>query len=271
MLDLTFALSKVLPLLIYPLGLACILLALALLVRRRPGWQAVLLAVTLAIVWLGSNQLATMALVRSLEWQYLPDPKPQGKVPQADVIVVLGGATRPQAFPRPTAELNEAGSRLLHAAWLYQQGAAPRILLTGGTVPMLSPGSEPEAESMAEILSIMGVPAEALLLEDNSRNTYENAVETRAILEELGAGRVLLVTSAMHMPRAYQVFTRAGLDVTPAPADFIVSERDWQHYTQPNLAIQIYNLLPKAENLYRTTRAMKEYVGLFVYRLRGWL
>jgi uncharacterized SAM-binding protein YcdF (DUF218 family) len=269
--DLSFALSKLLPLFIYPLGLVCLLLAVALLVRRSPRWQSILLVMSLGLLWLGSNQFATMALVRSLEWRHLPYPDPQDAAPQADLIVVLGGATRPPAYPRPTAELNEAGSRLLYAAHLYTKGTAPRILVSGGIVPLLSPGSEPEAESMAEILTIMGVPRESILLESGSRNTYENAIETRSVLKGLGAERVLLVTSAMHMPRAYWVFDHAGIEVIPAPTDFIVSEQDWHHYTQPDAATQFYNLLPKVENLYRTTRAMKEYIGIVIYRLRGWI
>jgi uncharacterized SAM-binding protein YcdF (DUF218 family) len=91
--------SKLLPLFIYPLGLACILLAVALLVRRSPPGQAILVAVTLLLLWLSSNQLVTMALVRPLEWQYLPSRDLQETNPKADLIVVLGGATRPQAFP----------------------------------------------------------------------------------------------------------------------------------------------------------------------------
>jgi uncharacterized SAM-binding protein YcdF (DUF218 family) len=123
---------------------------------------------------------------------------------------------------------------------------------------------------MVDILVMMGVPRKSILLESGSRNTYENAIETRALLEQLEAGHVILVTSALHMPRAYRVFTHAGLDVTPAPADYLGSEEDWHHYTQADPTIQLYNLLPKAENLHRTTRAMKEYVGLLMYRLHGW-
>ena len=264
-----YFLSKFLPLFVYPVGLACVLLVLALWVRGRPRWQATLIAVALATLLLGGNRLVAMTLLRSLEWQYLPDPG--SSVPGAEVIVVLGGGTRPQTYPRPFSEINEGGDRLLYAAQLYRQGAAPRILVSGGNAPIVGPALVPESESMGHILTAIGVPREALLLESSSANTYENAVETRAILKGQGVSRVILITSASHMPRAYAVFAKTGLDVTPAPADFLVTQEDWAYYTQPDLMVQLFNLLPTADNLAGTTRALKEYIGIATYRLRGWL
>jgi uncharacterized SAM-binding protein YcdF (DUF218 family) len=264
-----YFLSKLLPLFVSPLGLTCVLLVLALWVRRRPRWQTLLIALALATLWLGSNRLVAMTLLRSLEWRYLPDPASFGS--GAEVIVVLGGGTRPQAFPRPTSELNEGGDRLLYAARLYRQGAAPRILVSGGNPPLMGPVLESEAESMAAILTAIGIPREALWLEPSSNNTYENALETQAILESHGVSRIILVTSASHMPRASAVFAKAGLDVVPAPTDFQVTYEDWAYYTQPDAVVQFFNLLPTADNLVATTRALKEYIGIAVYRLRGWL
>jgi uncharacterized SAM-binding protein YcdF (DUF218 family) len=266
-----FFLSKFLPELIFPLGLACVLLVLALWVHRRPRWRTGLIALALALLWLGSNRIVNMALLRSLEWQYLPGTTSGSLGPGADVIVVLGGGERSKAFPRPTSEMNEAGDRLLYAARLYHQGAAPHILVSGGNAPWVSAARVPGAESMAEILGLMGVPDEALWLEPESRNTYENALETKAILESRGIESILLVTSAMHMPRAYAVFAKTGLKVTPAPTDFLMTQQDWEYYTKPNVLIQLFNLLPTADSLAITTRVLKEYVGIVVYSLRGWL
>jgi uncharacterized SAM-binding protein YcdF (DUF218 family) len=81
--------------------------------------------------------------------------------------------------------MNEAGDRLLYAAWLYGQGAAPRVLVTGGNVPLASHGVS-EAEAIAGILTGMGVPRDALLLEGASRNTHENALESHKIFEQEG-------------------------------------------------------------------------------------
>jgi uncharacterized SAM-binding protein YcdF (DUF218 family) len=108
-------------------------------------------------------------------------------------------------------------------------------------------------------------------VEPNSRNTHENAVETQKILESQGISRVILVTSAMHMPRSYRVFQKAGLEVIPLPADYLVSQEDWDLLFQPDPVVQLLNLLPTARHLHMTTDALKEVVGIVVYGLRGWL
>ncbi len=258
--------SKLLPLFLYPTGLICLLLLVALIFRsRRWAWWPVVLA--LAVLWLGGNRLISMSLVRSLEWRHLT-PAVQ---PDVDALVVLGGGTRPGTWPRPIDETSEAGDRLIYAAYLYQQGVAPRLVLSGGGVPVDGPIVKPEAVSMAEILEIMGVPPNALWLETNSRNTYENAVETKKLLEPEGIDQIGLVTSATHMPRSVAIFDKQGFDVIPLPTDFLVTQVDWDYYFSPDPAIQIFNLIPTAENLDRTTRALKEYIGILVYRLRGWL
>jgi len=185
--------------------------------------------------------------------------------------VLLGGGEEPADWPQPTAGLNAAGDRMVYAAWLYQQGAAPRILASGGIVGVDGPAVQPGAAAMAELLQIMGVPAEAVILEGRSRNTYENAVETKQLLAAEEIDRILLVTSALHMPRSRAIFTRQGFDVVPAPTDFTVTQADWDYYWTPDPAIQVFNLFPSAEALDWTMRALKEYIGLAVYRLRGWL
>jgi len=259
-------LSKFLPLLVYPLGLACVLIVLALVTYRRRRWQMGSLVLALLLLWLGGNRWVSLSLVRSLEWRYLPS----AEMPGADAIVVLGGGTRSAQFPRPTVELNEAGDRVLYAAWLYRQGKAAHILLSGGNIAWLGPQT-PAAENMAAILEMMGVPDAAVWLESTSRNTYENGINSREILEQEGIKRILLVTSATHMPRAVRVFERQGLEVIPAPTDFLVTQADWQYLREAGLHTQLINLLPSAGNLELTTLALKEYIGIAVYRLRGWL
>jgi uncharacterized SAM-binding protein YcdF (DUF218 family) len=260
-------LSKFLPLLIYPLGLTCILLVLALSVQRRRSWQTVLIVLTFALLWLGGNRIVTMALVSSLERQYLPPTQ----LPDKSVVVVLGGGTRAGVAPRPINEVNEAGDRVLYAAWLYKQGKAAHLLLSGGNAPWSGLAQTlPEAEVMASILDIMGVPRTALWLESNSRNTEENAVESRKILDQEGVHSIILVTSALHMPRAVRLFEQQGLTVIPAPTDFMVTDDDWAYYTQPSIDVQLMNLMPSADDLQLTSRAIKEQLGALFYRLRGW-
>ncbi len=257
-------LSKLLPLFVYPLGLSCVLLILALVVRRRR--QRWLVVAVLVLLWLGGNRWVSSLLVRSLEWRYLPSTP----LPAAQAIVLLGGGTRPQALPRPLAEVNEAGDRLFYAAWLYREGKAPLVLITGGGIEWRGPRL-PETEAMRDLLVFLGVPAEAILLEPKARNTYENALYTRHILASQGIDRILLVTSALHMPRSVRLFERQGFTVIPAPADFLVSQADWASLTYPDPRQQLIQLFPDAEALYYTTLALKEYIGMLIYGLRGWL
>lgn len=271
-------LSKLLPLLVYPLSLACLILGLALILRRtestqrrtestqRRRWVPGLLLAALALLWLGGNRWVAYSLVRSLEWQYLP---PTG-APQADAIVLLGGSTRSGAYPRPLHEVNEAGDRLIYAAWLYREGRAPLVVVTGGGLSWRGP-IVPEAHSMQSLLTFMGVPAAAIEEEPQAQNTHENALLTRQLLEPRGIRRILLVTSALHMPRSVRLFQRQGFDVIAAPADYLVSTGDWASLTYPDLRNQLIQLWPDAEYMFWTTNALKEYIGILVYTLRGWM
>ena len=209
-------LSKLLPLLVYPVGLACILLAAALLLRRHPQLALWLMGGALLLLYLGGNHLVAMLLTRELEQRH----PALAELPQAEVIVVLGGGETERAPPRPAHEVNEAGDRLLYAQSLFGEGVAPHLLLSGGVVPVDNPASTsttPGAEVMASILTQIGVPRAALWLEGSSRNTYENAVESKKILDRQGIRRIVLVTSALHMPALWRSSRSRGSRSFPRP------------------------------------------------------
>jgi uncharacterized SAM-binding protein YcdF (DUF218 family) len=259
-------LSKFIPPFIYPLGLACLLILAGLLLYRHLHWQRASLILALAMLLVGGNHWVANGLMRSLEWRYLP-PK---DIPPAQVIVVLGGGTLSATYPRPTVEVNAAGDRILYAAWLYHHGKAPYLLLSGGSIDWLSDQPSP-ADDMATLLEQLGVPRWAMWLETQSRNTYENALYSQKILQAKGIQRVILVTSAWHMPRSVGVFEHVGLQVIPAPTDFTVTSEQ-NPVDRPTLVLKtLMDLLPSVENLGNTSKAMKEYLGILVYHLRGWL
>lgn len=123
---------------------------------------------------------------------------------------------------------------------------------------------------MATILTSIGVPSEVIIQEPDSLNTYQNAVNVRKILAARQIKNVLLITSAMHIPRALKIFHRQGIDVIPTPTDFLVSQDDLQELiSTPKSAI--LKLLPDIDNLNQFTVALKEYLGIFIYWLRGWI
>jgi uncharacterized SAM-binding protein YcdF (DUF218 family) len=260
-------LSKLLPLLIYPLGLACVLLGLALVwLKRRPRWARGAIALALALLLLSSNNWVATGVLRSLEWRY-PDTV---NLPAADAIVVLGGAIHPQIPPRSWVEVAEEGDRVLHGARLYLAGKAPLLVFTGGRMTWGQGQRKSEAADMAELAMALGVPASAIAIEPDSLNTFENATYTKALLSDRGIDQILLVTSALHMPRSLAIFKRQGFGVTPAPTDFHVVDDpvDPEFVTWQG---QVLSLVPQTENLHYLTRALKEYVGTFIYWLRGWL
>ena len=124
--------------------------------------------------------------------------------------------------------------------------------------PWLS-AAKPEAELIKDLLVEWDVPAAAIELASGSRNTYENAAEIQDIWQRNGFKSALLVTSAAHMPRAMATFRRLGLPVIASTADVRVVEGE-----------DLFALLPDSGALIATTNAIKEWIGLFVYRLRGW-
>jgi uncharacterized SAM-binding protein YcdF (DUF218 family) len=258
-------LSKFLPVFVYPLGLAWIFLLVALFTKGKPKWQTISLWVALALLWVGGSGWISTSLVRSLEWQYLPPEE----LPHAEVIVVLGGGTDSPQYPREQVELNDAADRIVYASWLYHQGAAPKLLLTGGFIPWMGEVDSSPAENMASVLALLGVPQDALILETQSLNTYENALYSRDILDSMGVDRIILVTSAQHMPRSVGLFEKQGLEVIPAPTDFSVTQASWERLWEPDLVTQVFNFFPSVSNLSATTAAMKEYLGIMVYKLRG--
>lgn len=170
-------------------------------------------------------------------------------------IVVLGGAINP-AYPprRADPDLNDAADRIWHAARLYHQGVAKRIIVTGGKGPGLESRQDiaSEAVTMRQMLIDLGIPAGAIVLEESSRTTRENAEFTKKLV----AGEsVALVTSAFHMPRAYRNFRNAGITVEAFPTDFrAIPETDptWSRW------------LPRGEYLQRSEIALKEYLAIAV-------
>ena len=115
---------------------------------------------------------------------------------------MLGCRLRPDGSP--TSQLRR---RLALGVKLYQSGAAPLIVVSGGGAPVS------EAQTMAELARAAGVPDPALVCEAASRNTAENALNSARLLRQIGLSRVLLVSSRMHLLRARWLFRLAGLRV----------------------------------------------------------
>ena len=256
--------SKLLSMLIYPLGISSLLIALAAVFSyKRPRAARLCSIGAFAILFLASNRWVNFALVKGLEERYLPASSSSGA---ADAIVVLGGAVSPAFSPRPNVHLTH-GDRLLYTALLYRSQRSRFVIVSGGRIPWQN--TEPEGKSMVQVLELMGVPRSAILYEAPAANTFEEAISVRNVLKLHQLDQVLLVTSAMHMPRALRTFRRQGINCVPAPTDFTVTVHDIAQ-THGSLQEFALSFLPDAETLGASTRALKEYLGSVYYRLRQW-
>lgn len=262
-----FILAKLLPLGLYPLGLA-LLLQLAALLGRRRRWSPKLTAAAIVLLWLPSTALVSRELTWGLE-ERSAVLTPQA-IPKADAIVVLGGGLRPGLPPRRSVEVNEGGDRLLTGLSLLRQGKAPLVVFTGGKVKLTATDpSASEARSAATLAQTLGLRSSQMQLLEQPRNTAEEAVALGKLATGRGWRSVLLVTSATHLPRALATFKRlSGVEVIPVACDFQNPARD--QLGQPSLASLLESLLPDAKELHLSTVALKEHLGLLIYRLRGW-
>jgi uncharacterized SAM-binding protein YcdF (DUF218 family) len=248
--------EKLLPYLVYPLGLALLLCmaAFALTFADRVRAVRASIAVAVMLLWLASTPAFAGLLTNILEERN--PPVSIDTVSPRDVVIVLGGGLAQPAHMGPT------GDRVTQAARLWHANKVQAVIVSSGNLPWEPPESVAEADLAVELLQGYGVPPSSIIVDRKSRNTRENAINVAVIWRERHFHSGLLVTSATHMPRALASFRKVGLDMTPWPADF-------RGHSYP-LVNSIFDLLPDASALQKTTTAIKEWLGLTVYRLRGW-
>lgn len=241
--------EKILSTLVLPPGGLLLLAALGLWMAWR-SWRLGLWlgGFALGLLWLLSMPVVADRLAESLEHPF-PPQTPEA-FPVADAIVVLGGGIEPPTGERWSVNLGSAADRYWMAARLWHAGRAGEILVSGGRLPWMG-ASVSEAEAAARFMIDLGVPASAILLEPDSRNTRENAELSARLLAGHGARRILLVTSAMHMRRAMARFADRGLEVIPAATD----------HESGRSPAGLLGWLPDSDALDLSRRAIKEIIG----------
>jgi uncharacterized SAM-binding protein YcdF (DUF218 family) len=260
-----FGAYKLVKYLLYPLTWVAVVMTLTALWLCLPLTperlrRARIGAVTgLALLIVMSNPLVARSVLGSLEaWHGQPLLKDQ----QYDAIVVLGGGVLEPGTLRPMADLSSySKNRVICAVDLYEQGYAPKLVFSGGNGRAFKDALKdaPEMKRWAERL---GVPKDAIVIEDQSRTTYENATETKRLL---GPISIVLVTSASHLPRATALFNKQGFRVMPAPCDFLVQNRPEDTFEQ----LDPFDFLPNDRAIEHTTGAVNEWAGMAIYWLMG--
>ncbi len=258
-----FYLAKLLWFFLQPSCLIAFLLLLGTIMVwtywARWGRRIVALAAILLLV-VGLSPLGNW-LVLPLEDRFPRADLSNGEPPTG--FIVLGGAEqRYIGEGRDAPTLNEAGDRIVEAALLANRFPDARVAISGGDAAMFYP-SESEALGTAAILIGLGISRNRLVLEDESRDTFENAEFVKAKLSQLellGRGeRWVLITSAAHMPRAMGCFRQAGFAVEPWPVDYRTRgpEDAWRPFDKVS------------EGLRRVDMATREWVGLLAYWVAG--
>ena len=257
---MSYYLSKVLPQFLMPVPVS-LLLGLVALVLVLRGWRKPAIASLLAaigLLWVSALPPVASALLWTLQKQH--PPVELDSIPRSDCIIVLGGVLGDAEYPRVDIELSEAVDRVYQSARLFRTGKGRNIIVAAGNQPWAA-DREPEAGLIRNLLVEWGVPAASIRLDTSSRNTRENAVNGAALIREARCKSNLLVTSAWHMPRAVAAFARVGIEV------FAVSVDVKGVQGRNNLALW---LTPRVEALAVTSQALMEWMGILVYRWRGW-
>jgi len=174
--------------------------------------------------------------------------------------VVLGGFAEYDGG-RKRVQMAMAAERMFEAYRLYKNHTLDTLIISGGAASLTS-NQKPESQYIRKYLIDLGMDSTVILIDTGSKNTFENAVQTKKILvRQNHKAPVLLITSAMHMPRAKRVFSKVGILAQPYPVNFLSD-------LGRGYVIGDY-LMPSSEALYHFDALIKEWVGLIVYKLTG--
>lgn len=246
-------LSKILPLFVLPIGITLLLIGAGIVRRRR--WP---LVAAIVVLWLSSMPLVAGPLARALEDG--ATRLPVDSVGIADAIVVLSTGRMTAPGPEAVSEWTDA-DRFFGGVQLLRAGKAPLLVFTGGWSPW-EPNAPTEGEVMTEYATAIGIPREQIVTTGRVFNTAEEAVAVAAVLKarQQGTTRIILVTSAFHVPRARQLFEQAGLAVSVFPVDFYGTGG----------GTSVMDVLPTAGALTQTQMALRELYGRLYYRFKPW-
>ncbi len=221
-------------------GIPLLLLLCSMALKRMRGFVAL---IALSILALSSPPLSN-AFVGSLEGLYAPLAQPPSST-RAIAVLGYGHNAAPQRAPNSVL-MAGALSRLSEAVRLWHLAPDAKLVLSGGY--MMGDNSYTHAEAMARAARQLGVPDENIVLLQDGKDTAEEAGLMRALAHK---GRMVVVTSATHMPRAISLFKRQGVRAVAAPTDYLVLPAPWWRFS--------------AYYLHNADRALHEYVGMLWY------
>ncbi|RJE75271.1 hypothetical protein BGP76_19445 [Reichenbachiella sp. MSK19-1] len=250
-----FVLSKIVYWLIMPLSISMILLLSSWCVRNTKIKKRLFLLGIVSLLFF-SNPLLSKWMINLWE----PNPVLYTEITEHyDWAIVLAGITEPNRPPYDRVQFNKGADRIVHAIQLYKLGKVKKILISGGSGVVGYDGKK-ESHALAGFAQMCGVDSTAIFIEDQSRNTHENALySTQQITTNETA---ILFTSAFHIRRAKGCFQKLGITADTFPTDYYGGEIHW---TPDALFI------PKTESIQTWSMLIKEWVGLGSYKLLGYI
>jgi len=201
-------------------------------------------------------------IIIQLQYPFHAPPMPMEENEHYDVGVVLGGITSYDKVNK-AGHFNMSSDRFIQTALLYKQGHIKKIIASGGRNGMFLEDNFIEAEFIAKNLEDLGIPKQDIIIEGTSKNTQENAENTKKILDSLGANKtkIVLITSAFHIPRAEATFKSAGINVRPYPCAFSM--------LPSSVKFSAESLLPSTSAMDAWGGLFKELIGLAVIKMKS--
>jgi uncharacterized SAM-binding protein YcdF (DUF218 family) len=249
-----FILSKLFAYLLNPAAwvLVCLLIAWK---TQRPFKRKRWLSIGLIIFLFFSNPFILQRLIQTYQWP----PAPFKANEQYDAGVLLGGLMNYDDAAKE-AYFNGASDRFIQTLKLYKEGHIRKIIVSGGK-GTLRDSPFREADYLVKNFQSMGVPGEDILIDRESRNTVENARYSHRITDSIQSGKsIVLITSALHMPRSVKIFEREGIKVRPFPADYITSP--------VNRTPSLTDFIPSATIMGQWSMLIKEWIGILSINLQ---
>ena len=255
-----FILSKTLGGVIFcPFNAVTILLLIGLVIlfkSHAPGRTVIAIGIALLFIC-GVNSVPRHCIA------LLENRIPAARIPdEIDGIIVLSGMVNKQCSRNGLIELNSSADRIINGLILAKRYPDARLVISGGAGSLLQNESLKEADYLKRLSIDLGIREERIVIERESRNTYEHSQKLPALIEIEHTW--ILVTSAYHMPRALGCFRKAGFNVLPYPVDY-------QNRLDTYYAWSDFNtFFPSPANIQKITIALHEWAGLAAYRLLGY-
>lgn len=254
-----FITSKILGFMVDPFNIIALLFlfGLALLFKKYvAGIKLVCIGVVMLFIC-GLNGIPRYCI------SILENRIPAANIPdEIDGIIVLTGMVNMHSSHAGLVELNASADRIINGVILAQKHPQAKLIITGGTGSLIQHEGLREADYLKRLSIALGVKEQRILIECESRNTYEHTEKLAKLIPKDGIW--ILVTSAYHMPRALGCFRKAGFNVLPYPVDY--QNKLDRYYGWLNLG----TFWPSTGNFQKITMALHEWVGLMIYRLIGY-